>query len=183
MGGEVARSFCPFHRRLTISFAIGTGFVTHHSITPFARLYDGVTPPTVVRAAVLLHEDALRSHLNTLTNHGAQPPFSLDSYCPSSLYPVKYASTAPPRVASLVLLHREGLLLGGKSPAEELIRLSGYRHKKKSYQLSVTRFGSVPIETRRNFYFYNTEFSSCQEKKGETGAKKNLDTGYKLGYS
>jgi hypothetical protein len=74
MGGEVAGPFCPLHRGLTISLAVGASLVIHHSITPFAGFYDGITSPTVVGTAALLHEDALCPHFDRLTNHGAQPP-------------------------------------------------------------------------------------------------------------
>ena len=78
MSGKIAGSLCPFDGRLTIGLTIGTRFVYHHSITPFAGLHGGITSPTVVGTAVLLHEDALRSHFCSLTNHGDLSPFSMD---------------------------------------------------------------------------------------------------------
>ncbi len=75
--GKVARPFRPFYRRLTVGLAIGTDLVSHHSLTPVAGFHDGITSPTVVRAACLLHEDTFRSHFDGLTNHGDLPPFSL----------------------------------------------------------------------------------------------------------
>jgi hypothetical protein len=78
VSGEIAGSLCPFDGGLTIGLTIGTRFEYHHSITPFAGLHDGITSPTVVGTAVLLHEDTFCSHLNGLTNHGNLPPFSMD---------------------------------------------------------------------------------------------------------
>jgi hypothetical protein len=78
VGGEITRSFCPFNRRLTIGLAIGTHFVSYHPVTSFAGLDDGITSPTVIGTAVLLHEDALCSYFDGLTNHGDLPPFSLN---------------------------------------------------------------------------------------------------------
>jgi len=75
VGGKVAGSLCPFHRRLTIGLTVGTSLVVRYSITPFAGLYDGIASPTVVGTAALLHEDTFRSYFNSLTNHGTQPPF------------------------------------------------------------------------------------------------------------
>jgi hypothetical protein len=78
VGGEIAWPFCPFDGRLTVGLAIRAGFVFHHSITPFAGLHDGITSPTVVGTATLLHEDTFCSYLDGLTNHGDLPPFSMD---------------------------------------------------------------------------------------------------------
>jgi len=75
VSGEIAGSLCPFDRGLTIGLAIGTCFIGHHSITRFAGLHDGITSPTVIGTAVLLHEDTFCSHFDGLTNHGNQPPF------------------------------------------------------------------------------------------------------------
>jgi hypothetical protein len=75
MSGEITGTFCPFHRGLTIGLAIGTHFISGHSVTPFAGLHDGITSPTVVGTACLLHEDAFCSHFDSLTNHGDLPPF------------------------------------------------------------------------------------------------------------
>jgi hypothetical protein len=80
VGGEIARSLCPFDRGLAIGFAVGTRLISHHTITTLAGFHDGIASPTVVGTAVLLHEDAFRSYLNSLTNHGNQPPFFLDSF-------------------------------------------------------------------------------------------------------
>jgi hypothetical protein len=84
VSGEIAGSFCPFDRRLTIGLAIGTYFVSYHPVTPFAGLDDGITSPTVIGTAVLLHEDALCSHLDALTNHDDLPPFSLNLFFQNS---------------------------------------------------------------------------------------------------
>jgi hypothetical protein len=78
--GKIAGPFCPFGGGLTIGLAIGTGLKFHHAITPFAGLYDGITSPTVIGTAVLLHEDAFCSYLDRLTNHGYLPPFFLDLF-------------------------------------------------------------------------------------------------------
>jgi hypothetical protein len=75
VSGEIAGSLCPFNRRLTIRLAIRPYFVSHHSVAPSARLYDGIASPTIVGTAVLLHEDAFCSHLYGLTNHDDLPPF------------------------------------------------------------------------------------------------------------
>jgi len=80
VSGEIAYSFCPFDGGLTIGLTIGTRFVYHHSITPFAGLHGGITSPAVIGTAVLLHEDTFCSHLDGLTNHGALPPFSMDLF-------------------------------------------------------------------------------------------------------
>jgi hypothetical protein len=80
MSGKIARTFCPFDRRLTIGLTIGPYFVSYHSVTPFAGLYDGITSPTVIGTAVLLHEDAFCSYLDGLTNHVDLPPFSLNLF-------------------------------------------------------------------------------------------------------
>jgi hypothetical protein len=76
VGGEIAGSLGPFDRRFTIGFAIGTGFVTHHPVTPLAGLNDGITSPTVVGTADLLHENAFCPYFDGLADHGALPPFS-----------------------------------------------------------------------------------------------------------
>jgi hypothetical protein len=78
VGGEIAVPFCPFNAGLRIGLTIGTYFIGHHSITPFAGLHDGITSPTVVGTAILLHEDTFCSHLDGLTNHGNLPPFYMD---------------------------------------------------------------------------------------------------------
>jgi hypothetical protein len=80
VSGEIAGPFCPFDGGLTIRLTIGTCFVCYHSITPFAGLHDGITSPTVVGTAALLHEDTFCSHLDGLTNHGDLPPFSMDLF-------------------------------------------------------------------------------------------------------
>ena len=72
---KIAGTFCPFYRGLTIGLAIGTHFISGHSVTPFAGLHDGITSPTVIGTACLLHEDAFCSHFDSLTNHGDLPPF------------------------------------------------------------------------------------------------------------
>jgi len=51
VSGKIAGSFCPFYRGLTIGFAIGTYFISDHSVTSFAGLHDGITSPTVVGTA------------------------------------------------------------------------------------------------------------------------------------
>jgi hypothetical protein len=76
VSGEIAGPFSPFNRRLTIGLAIGPYFISHHPVTSFAGLDDGIASPTVIGTAVLLHEDALCSYLDSLTNHGNLPPFS-----------------------------------------------------------------------------------------------------------
>jgi hypothetical protein len=75
MSGEIAGPLCPFDRGLTIGLAIRTCFIGHHSVTPLARLHDGIASPTVVGTAILLHEDTFCSYFDGLTNHGNQPPF------------------------------------------------------------------------------------------------------------
>jgi hypothetical protein len=77
VSGKIAGSLCPFDRWFTIGLTIGTRLKGYHSVTPFAGLDDGITSPTVIGTAVLLHEDALCSHLDSLTNHGDFPPFSM----------------------------------------------------------------------------------------------------------
>jgi hypothetical protein len=84
MSGKIAGSFCPFNGGLTIGLAIGTYFVSDHSVTSLAGLHDGITSPTVVGTACLLHEDAFCSHFDGLTNHGDLPPFSLNLFFQSS---------------------------------------------------------------------------------------------------
>jgi hypothetical protein len=84
VSGEIAGPFCPLNRGLTIGLAIGTYFVSYHSVTPFAGLHDRITSPTVIGTAVLLHEDALCSHLDGLTNHDDLPPFSLNLFFQNS---------------------------------------------------------------------------------------------------
>jgi len=80
VGGEIARSLCPFDRGLTIGLAVGTRFISHHTITTLTGFHDGIASPTVVGTAILLHEDAFRSYLNSLTNHGNQPPLFMDLF-------------------------------------------------------------------------------------------------------
>ena len=80
VSGEIAGSFCPFDRGLTIGLAIRSYFVSYHPVAPFARLHDGIASPTVVGTAVLLHEDTFCSHFYGLTNHGDLPPFSLNFF-------------------------------------------------------------------------------------------------------
>ena len=78
MGGEITGALCPFQAGLAIGLAIGTCLISHHSITSFAGLHGGITPPTVVGTAVLLHEDTFCSRLDGLTNHVDLPPFVMD---------------------------------------------------------------------------------------------------------
>jgi hypothetical protein len=80
VSGKVAGPFRPFDRRLTIGLAIGTYFVSDHSVTPLAGFHDGITSPTVVGTACLLHENTFCSHFDGLTNHGNLPPFSLNLF-------------------------------------------------------------------------------------------------------
>jgi hypothetical protein len=80
VGGKIAGSLCPFDRRLTIGLTIGTGLISHHTVTSLAGFHDGIASPTVVGTAILLHEDAFRSYLDSLTNHGNQPPFFMDLF-------------------------------------------------------------------------------------------------------
>ncbi len=82
MSGKIARSLCPLNGWLTIGFAILSCRIPNHSVTPFAGLDDGITPPTVVGTAILLHEDAFCPYFDGLTNHGDLPPFLLDSKLP-----------------------------------------------------------------------------------------------------
>jgi hypothetical protein len=115
VSGKVAGPFCPFDRGLTIGLAIGAYFVSDHSVTPFAGFHDGITSPTVIGTACLLHENTFCSYFYGLTNHGDLPPFSLN------LIFSKY-------LKSLGFIYFTN------------------KHKKKSYQLSVTRFGLQPNE-------------------------------------
>jgi hypothetical protein len=69
MSGKITRSLCPFDRRLTIGLAIGTRFVSHHSITPFAGLHNGIASSAVIGTAVLFHENTFCTHFDRLTNH------------------------------------------------------------------------------------------------------------------
>jgi hypothetical protein len=84
VSGKVAGPFCPFDRGLTIGLAIGTCFVSDHSVTPFAGFHDGITSPTIIGTACLLHEDTLCSRFDGLTNHGDLPPFSLSLFFQSN---------------------------------------------------------------------------------------------------
>jgi hypothetical protein len=80
VGGEITGSFCPFQSGLAIGLAVGTRFVWDHSVTPFTGLHDGITSPTIVGTAVLLHEDTFCSYFDRLTNHGLLPPFSIEFF-------------------------------------------------------------------------------------------------------
>jgi hypothetical protein len=80
VSGEIAGSFCPLDRGLTIGFAVGTYFISDHTVASFARLNDGITSPTIVGTAGLLHEDALCTHFDGLTNHDDLPPFLLNLF-------------------------------------------------------------------------------------------------------
>jgi hypothetical protein len=80
VSGKIAGSLCPFDGGLTIGLTIGSRFVYHHSITPFAGLHGGITSPAIIGTAVLFHEDTFCSHLDGLTNHGTLPPFSMDLF-------------------------------------------------------------------------------------------------------
>jgi hypothetical protein len=80
VSGKVAGPFCPFDRGLTIGLAIGTYFVSYHSVTSFAGFHDGIASPTIIGTACLLHEDTFCSHFDGLTNHGDLPPFSLNLF-------------------------------------------------------------------------------------------------------
>jgi hypothetical protein len=115
VSGEVAGSLCPFCSGLTVGLTIGTCFVGHHTVTPFARLHDGIAPPTVIGTAILLHEDAFCSYFDGLTDHGNQPPF----------YDLFFSKII------------------------EIIQVcfSMKKHKKKSYRIPVTHFGSKPNGT------------------------------------
>jgi hypothetical protein len=75
MSGKIAGTFCPFNRGLTIGLAIGTHFISGHSVAPFAGFHDGITSPTIIGTACFLHEDTFCSHFDSLTNHGDLPPF------------------------------------------------------------------------------------------------------------
>ena len=79
VGGEIAGPFRPFDGRFTIGFAVNTCCVFHRTVTPPAGLHDGIASPTVIGAAVLLHEDTFSSNLNGLTNYGDLPPFIMDT--------------------------------------------------------------------------------------------------------
>jgi hypothetical protein len=81
MGGEITGSLCPFDRWLTIGLTIGTRLIRHHTVTSLAGFHDGIASPTVVGTAILLHEDAFCPYLDSLTNHGIQPPFLMDLFC------------------------------------------------------------------------------------------------------
>jgi hypothetical protein len=109
MSGKITRTFCPFDRRFTIGLTISTHFVSHHSVAPFTGFYDGITSPTIIGAAALLHEDAFCSYLYGLTNHVDLPPFLLNLFL---------------KLVEIIKVYK-----------------IGKEHKKKSYQLSVTRFG------------------------------------------
>ncbi len=74
--GEVAGPFGPLDGRFAIGLAVNACGILHCPVAPLTGLDDGIAPPTIVRAAILLHEDALRSHLYGLTNHDDLPPFS-----------------------------------------------------------------------------------------------------------
>jgi hypothetical protein len=78
MSGKIAGPFCPLNGGLAIGLAIGTCFISYHSVTPFAGLDGGIASSPVIGTTCLFHEDALCSHLDSLTNHGNQPPFYLD---------------------------------------------------------------------------------------------------------
>jgi hypothetical protein len=78
--GKIAGPFCPLDGRLTIGLAIWPGWVFHHSITSFAGLHDGIASPTVVGTAILLHEDTFCSYLDSLTNHGNHPLFTMNFF-------------------------------------------------------------------------------------------------------
>jgi hypothetical protein len=78
MRGEVAGSLCPFDGRFTIGLTIRPCCVLHHSVASFAGLHDGITSPTVVGTAALLHKDTFCSYLDGLTNHGDLPPFTMN---------------------------------------------------------------------------------------------------------
>jgi len=80
MSGEITGTLCPFYGGLTIGLAIGPHFISNHAVTPFAGLHDGITSPTIIGTACLLHEDAFCSHFDGLTNHGDLPPFSLSLF-------------------------------------------------------------------------------------------------------
>jgi hypothetical protein len=81
VGGEIAGPLCPFDRRLAIGLAVGTRLISHHTVTSLAGFHDGIASPAVVGTAILLHEDAFRSYLDSLTNHDNQPPFFMDLFC------------------------------------------------------------------------------------------------------
>lgn len=78
MGGKIARSFGPFQAWFTIGLAIKAYRILHNPFTPFTGFNDGITSPTIVGTAVLLHEDTFCSGLYGLTNHGDLPPFLMD---------------------------------------------------------------------------------------------------------
>jgi hypothetical protein len=84
MSGEIAGAFCPFDRGLTIGLTIGPYFVRYHSLTPFTGFHDGITSPTIIGTAVLLHEDAFCPNFDGLTNHGDLPPFFLNLFFQTS---------------------------------------------------------------------------------------------------
>jgi hypothetical protein len=73
--GEIAGSFGPFDRGLAVSLAKNARGVLRRTIAPLTGFHNGVTSPTVVGAAALLHEDALRSRFVGLALHGNRPPF------------------------------------------------------------------------------------------------------------
>jgi hypothetical protein len=83
MCGKITSSLCPFQAGLTIGLAIRPCLVSHHAVTPFAGLHDGITPPTVVGTAVLLHEDTFCSRFDGLTNHVDLPPFIMGLFLKS----------------------------------------------------------------------------------------------------
>jgi len=80
MCGKITSSLCPFQAGLTIGLAIRPCLISYHAVTPFAGLHDGITPPTVVGTAVLLHENAFCSWFVGLANHVDLPPFIMDCF-------------------------------------------------------------------------------------------------------
>ena len=76
VGGEIARTFRPLNGGFAVGFAIGSSGIVHCPLTSLARLDDGIASPTVVGTTALLHEEALCSHFDGLTDHGNLPPFT-----------------------------------------------------------------------------------------------------------
>jgi len=80
VGGKITGSFGPFEAGLTIGLAVVPCFISYHSVTSFAGLHDGITPPTVVGTAVLLHKDTFCPRLDGLANHVNLPPFTMGCF-------------------------------------------------------------------------------------------------------
>ena len=75
MGGQVADSPAPLHRRIGKGVAIAVTIGLQDALAALTGLHDGTAFAAVERTAFLGHKSAINTRFNAYTVHGDQPPF------------------------------------------------------------------------------------------------------------